>query len=109
MSPAGLYYEVAASPRGDLLLFESETGPTTWLSTNVGSLGILSFLLNLLVYKRRWRVVVRHTSGGRSESPKAGILLSRDVPKKAVEATMLDWAEAIESGRLDPLEPAQQR
>jgi hypothetical protein len=28
-SPTGAYYEVAASPRGDLLLWFSETGPGT--------------------------------------------------------------------------------
>lgn len=106
MSPAGVYYEVAASPRGDLLLYESETGPGTWLSGNVGAMGILSFFLNLLVYKRRWRVVVRQSSGDRSESPTSGVLLRREVPKKAVDSTMQELAAAIESGSLNPNAPA---
>lgn len=102
MAPNGRYYEVAASPRGDLLIWQSETGPASWFTTMIGTLGILSFFVNLLVFKRQWRVVVRESGGHRSESPTSYVLLQRDVPKKQAEATMDELAGAIERGELDP-------
>ena len=102
MAPSGLYYEVAASPRGDLLIWQSETGPASWVTAIIGVLGIVSFFVNLLIYKRPWRVVVRETGGHRSENPTAYILLHRDVPKKQAAATMQELAIAIETGSLDP-------
>jgi hypothetical protein len=102
MAPSGLYYEVAASPRGDLLIWQSETGPASWLTAVIGVLGIVSFFVNLLFYKRQWRVVVRESGGHRSESPTSYILLHRDVPKKQADTTMNELAVAIETGSLDP-------
>lgn len=102
MAPTGLYYEVAASPRGDLLIWQSEMGPASWITAIIGVLGIVSFFVNLIVYKRQWRVVVRETGGHRSENPTAYVLMHRDVPKKQAEATMEELAVAIERGSLDP-------
>lgn len=101
-APTGEYYEVAASPRGDLLIWQSETGIASWVTGWIGVLGIISFFVNLFIYKRQWRVVVRETGGHRSENPTAYVLLHRDVPKKQAEATMEALAVAIERGELDP-------
>jgi hypothetical protein len=102
MAPSGLYYEVAASPRGDLLIWQSETGVASWVTAWIGVLGIVSYFVNLIVYKRQWRVVVRESGGHRSENPTAYVLFHRDVPKKQAESTMEELARAIETGTLDP-------
>lgn len=102
MAPTGRYYEVAASPRGDLLIWQSETGIASWVTAWIGVLGIVSFFVNLIVYKRQWRVVVRDSHARRSGNPASNVLLSRDVPKKRAEATMEQLASQIESGELDP-------
>jgi hypothetical protein len=99
-APDGTYYGVCASPRGDLLLSQSETGPATWLSANVGVLGILGYLLNKAVYRGRWRVVVRQGEWRRSAGPKSGILATRDVPKEQVEPTIRALVTAVEDGSL---------
>ena len=65
-------------------------------------LGILSFFVNLLAFKRRWRVVVRDWSGHRSQNPSSNVLLRRDVPRKHAETTLNDLATDIEKGELDP-------
>lgn len=101
-SPDGAYYEVAASPRGDLLLYFSETGPQTWLSANVGVLGFLTFVVNRLVFRGRWQVVVRRAPASRSVGPGSGVLLRREVAGKAVEAELARLVAAIESGQLQP-------
>ena len=102
-SPDGLYYEVAASPRGDLLLWLSETGPGTFFSGNVGALGIFSLLLNKIFYRGRWQVVVRHSPESRATGPGLGILWRRrDVRKRDVRDVMADLAKQIEAGSFRP-------
>jgi hypothetical protein len=106
MAPTGRYYEVAASPRGDLLIWQSETGIASWVTAWIGVFGIVSFFVNLVVYKREWRVVVREFHASRSSDPASNVLLSRDVPKNRAEATMEQLASQIEKGELDPETPA---
>ena len=81
-SPTGAYYEVAASPRGDLLVWFSETGPASWGSADLGIFGIVSFIVNKLVFKGRWRVVVRFAPESRSASPSSGVLWRQDGIKR---------------------------
>jgi hypothetical protein len=99
-SPDGAYYEVAASPRGDLLLYQSETGIGSWFSASVGLLGLAGYLVNLVVFRRRWRVVVRTTMTSRAASPTSGVVFRRDVAKKSVDEMMLEFVTAIESGSI---------
>jgi hypothetical protein len=102
-SPSGVYYEVDASPRGDLLLWSSETGPSTWASGNEGALGILSFLINKIGYKGRWRVVVRRAPESRSASPTSGLLWRQDgVRKRDLDQVMGDLVARIEQGSFHP-------
>ena len=102
-SPAGVYYEVAASPRGDLLLWLSETGPATWFSGNVGALGIVSLLVNKLFYRGRWQVVVRQSPASRATGPGLGVLWrTRNVRKRAVEDLMAELTQRIEAGSFRP-------
>jgi hypothetical protein len=101
-SPTGAYYEVAASPRGDLLLWFSETGPSTWTSGDVGVLGILSLIVNKTIFKSRWRVIVRYAPESRSSSPTSGTLWHQDVRKRQLDAAMRDLARRIESGAFVP-------
>ena len=98
-----MYYEVDASPRGDLLLWSSETGPSTWLSGNEGALGILSFLINKIGYKGRWRVVVRRAPESRAASPTGGVLWQQNgVRRRDFDRVMDDLAARIEQGSFHP-------
>jgi hypothetical protein len=99
-APSGIYYEIAASPRGDLLLFQAEDGIGSWLSTNTGTLGILSFLLNLIIYRRSWRIVVKRAPLSQRESPTRGILMRRDVKRSLVDHTIETLTKGIETGDL---------
>ena len=102
-SPTGAYYEVAASPRGDLLVWFSETGPASWGSGDIGILGIFSFIINKVVFKGRWRIVVGFAPESRSASPSSGILWRQDgVEKKDVESAMGAIVSRIERGDLAP-------
>jgi len=100
-APNGAYYEVCASPRGDLLLYQSETGPASWLTANIGVLGILGFLVNKIAFGGKWRLVVRQGEWRRSGNPKSGILATRDVRKREVDATVKALVAAIEDGSLE--------
>ena len=103
-SPSGNYYEVCASPRGDLLVYFSETGPQTWFSTWLGSMGILSFLINRMRYAGRWQVVVRPAQS-RADIPTSGILW-RDiqVQKREVDQVMQHVVNEIEAGHFAAVE-----
>ena len=101
-SPAGVYYEVAASPRGDLLLWLSETGPGTWFSGTVGVLGLASLAINKTVFRGRWRTVVRQALESRSATPSAGVLWQQDVRKRDLEGLLGDLVRRIEAGSFVP-------
>jgi hypothetical protein len=85
------------------LLWSSETGPSSWLSTNEGSLGVLGFLVNRLVYKGRWQVVIRRAPESRATSPTSGVLWRQQgLRKRDVESRMAELVTQIETGALDP-------
>src|SRR3954451_3829415 len=96
-SSTGVYYEVAASPRGDLLLWYSGAGPASLNNATPGVLGLLSLLVNRIVFKGRWRVVVRQAAEGRDISPTTGILWRKDVRKREVEPLMQALTARIEA------------
>jgi len=100
-SPDGRYYEVAASPRGDFLLYMSETGPATWLTGNTGSLGLASLIVNATLYRGRWRIVVKAAQTSRAASPTSGVLFSRDVRRREVDQGMNELARSIETDGLE--------
>jgi hypothetical protein len=102
-APEGTYYEVAASPRGDLLKYQSETGPQTWFSLLPGFLGFATFLVNRVVFHNMWRVIVRPAPESRLVGPGDGVMLQRDVKQRLVDNTVDDLVRDIESGQLDPL------
>lgn len=101
-SASGTYYEVAASPRGDVLLYYPGTGPLAGGNATPGVLGIVSFLVNKVAFKGRWRVVVRQFAETRDISPTTGILWRKDVRKREVEPLMQDLVARIEAGTFDP-------
>jgi hypothetical protein len=97
---------VAASPRGDILKYESETGPQTWTSLTPGLFGFVTFLVNRLVFRNMWRVIVRPAPESRLVGPGYGVLFHRDVKQRLVGVTMDEVVAQIESGDLDPLAAA---
>ena len=96
-APTGEYYDVCASPRGDLLIWFAESGPQTWQSLNVGGLGIISFVINLLVFRRRWKIIVRVANGDRFQSPTSGVLFSRIVSGAEAYPAVDDIVKTIET------------
>lgn len=91
--PAGIPYEVLASPRGDLLVGIPEGGPQNWLTTAPGWLGLLSLLLNVIVFRGRWQVFVRPL--GTSKSLRATVVRRHDV-----DDVMNQMATDIAAGQL---------
>jgi hypothetical protein len=93
----GEYYDVCASPRGDLLVWFAESGPQSWESMNLGVFGILSFFINLVVFRRKWRVIIRTATGGRFASPTSGVIYRQTVSKLDAQDTVTETARTIEA------------
>jgi hypothetical protein len=91
--PSGIPYEVLASPRGDLLVRIPESGPLNWLTTAPGWLGLLSLLINLVVFRGRWQVFARPL--GSTEILGASIVRRRDV-----DGVMSQLAAEITAGQV---------
>lgn len=98
----GAYYEVAASPKGDLLLSYPGPGPVSPNDATPGALGFLSMLINTFAFRGRWRVVVRQAFDTRGASPTSGILWRTEVRKSEVERLMTDLVARIEAGTFNP-------
>ena len=101
-STTGAYYEVAASPRGDALLWYPGTGPPNTNNATPGVLGSVSFFVNKIAFKGRWRVVVRQFAATRDVSPTSGVLWRKDVRKREVDPLMRDLVAKIEAGTFSP-------
>src|SRR5437764_13834211 len=97
-SSTGVYYEVAASPRGDLLLWYPGAGPANLNNATPGVLGLLSLLVNKIAFQGRWRIVVRQALERRAIGPTTGVLWRKDVRKRELEPLMQELVARIEAG-----------
>lgn len=100
-SSTGAYYEVAASPRGDLLLWYPGAGPANLNNATPGVLGLLSLLVNKIAFQGRWRVVVRQASEPRYQ-PHDGSPVAQGRPKRELVPLMQDLVARIEAGTFQP-------
>jgi hypothetical protein len=88
-APDGAYYDVTAVARGDLRRLLPDRGPALYLSANAGVYGIVGFLVNLLIFRRRWRITVR-------PSGDAGSFVSPTTSRYREDVTMKRAAERVE-------------
>lgn len=56
--PRDQHFLVHAVPKGGLKDLAPSSGPVTWLSGVPGELGLLGFILNKVVFRGRWLVLV---------------------------------------------------
>jgi len=105
-SSRGPYYEVASSPRGDIQLWYSGNAPFSPGNITPGLLGLLSLVVNKLVFGGQWRVVVRQSPDGPEINPTRGVLWHKDVRKREVEPLMEELVSRIEAGSFAPAQAA---
>ena len=67
--PQGQAFLVQAIPKGGLKTVTPSPGPGAWLTALPGEMGLLGLLINKLVYRGRWTVLVCPLVGSRPSAP----------------------------------------